>query len=196
MDQDNTDKPVEYRIGQATYHLEPLSWQQVKWLSDHIFQDLEMSQLDYAHVHDVLREKGPLLMAICLIEDGWSRGAHSRIPFADILKRAELFAGELTGGEVALFGVHFFRSCRPDQVGLLMPGRVLREEARKLVASPAEPALPPSESPGPSGSSGVSSPSAEAMSPSLTSSSASGALLNPSPISVGASNGKPSTAAS
>lgn len=186
-----SEEAKQYTINGTGYRLEPLSWQQIKWLGEHIFHNLEMGNLDYAHVHDVLREKGPLMMAICLIEDGWTRGAHSRLPFADIQTRAELFACEVTGGEVALFGVHFFRSCRPDQVGLLMPGKVLQDEMRKLFEQQSAGQPSPSESPGPSGSSGVSSPSAAETSPSSAPSSATGDLLNPSPISVGASNGKP-----
>lgn len=186
-----------YLIGGGAYRLEPLSWQQNKWLADHIFKDIDMQRLDYATVHDLLREKGPLFMAICLIDigSGHSRAEHSRLSFKVIQDRAELFAGELTGGEVALFGPHFFRYCRPDQMAMLIPGKVLQAEFQKL-AEAAQSEAPPSPAPGGSGSSGASSRSVEETLHELLSSSPSGGQPSPIPISSAASSETPSTAPS
>lgn len=177
-----------YSIGGIQYRLEPLSWQQNKWLGEHIFKNIDIQQLDYAVIHDLLREKGPLFMAICLIDAAHSRADHSRLSWSTILERADLFAAELTGGEVALFGPHFFRCCRPDQLAMLVPGRVLQD---LLVEQ--TPLLP---APGQSGSNAASSRSVEEISHEFLSSSSSGDRPSPIPISSDVSSETPSTALS
>lgn len=167
MNETNQANPL-YQIGGKTYRLEPLSWQQNKWLGEHIFTGLDMQALDYAAVHDLLREKGPLMMAICLLPEGQSRKDQAKQPFSVIHALAEEFAGELTGGEVGLFGPHFFRCCRPDQMAMLVPGKVLQAEFVKLAQSPA---------PGASGSSAASSPLPTEMLPGSSPSSPDGDQL-------------------
>lgn len=180
-----------YTVGGHDYRLEPLSWQQNKWLADHVFQDIDLQRLDYATIWDLFREKGPLIMAISLIANGMSRTTHSKQAFTTISSQAERFAAELTGGEVAQFAPHFFQCCRPDQLVMLMPGKSLVEAARKKQAEEAAQAEAEKSSaaPGATTSSGVSSPSAEATLPSSPSSSVNGDHASPSPISVAASNG-------
>lgn len=188
-------KEKNYQIGGSEYRLEPLSWQQNKWLADHIFKDIDMQRLDYAAVHDLLRERGPLFMAISLIDAAHTRAEHSRLSFKSIQDRAEVFAGELTGGEVALFGPHFFRYCRPDQMAMLIPGKVLQAEFQKL-AEAAQAEAAPSHAPGGSGSSGASSRSVEETLHEFLSSSPNGGPPSPSPISGAASSETSSTAPS
>lgn len=169
---EQTDAVTEkiYAIDGVSYRLEPLSWQQNKWLGEHIFNGIDMQALDYAAVHDLLREKGPLFMAICLLPEGQDRAAHSSQPFGVIATRAQAFAGHLTGGEVALFGPHFFYNNRPDQMAMLVPGRVFQNHLEALAQLSA---------PGANGSSGVSSPSPAETSPSSASSAPSSAPLIP-----------------
>jgi hypothetical protein len=152
---DQTDRI--YQIGGVTYRLGLLSWQQNKWLGEHIFNGLDMQALDYGAVHDLLREKGPLFMAICLLPEGQDRKAHSSQPFSVIQARAQAFAGELTGGEVALFGPHFFQANPPSQMAMLVSGKTLQRQFEQLAQSLA---------PGANGSSAASSPSPVATSPS------------------------------
>lgn len=152
---------ITYLIGGVTYRLEHLSWQQTKWLGEHIFCGVDMTALEYSVIHDLLREKGPLFMAICLLPEGTDRKTHSMQPFRAIEARAQAFAGELSGGEVALFGPHFFRCSRPDQMAMLVEGRVFQRQVDALLQSRA---------PGANGSSGVSSSSPTAISPSAASS--------------------------
>lgn len=180
------EQPV-YHIGGSAYRLEPLSWQQNKWLGEHIFNGIDMHRLDYPTVHDLLREKGALFMAICLIGVGMSRAEHSRLSFAAITQRAGDFAAELTGEEVARFGIHFFRSCLTNlaQMALLTPGKALQQAASEQAA--------PSPVPGEPGSSAVSSRSPEEISPSSTASSPSGDRLSPIPTSGDASSERQST---
>lgn len=181
-----------YRIGAGTYRLEPLSWQQNKWLADHVFQKIDMERLDFAAVWDLFREKGPLIMAISLVDVGLSRAEHSRRSFQSISSQADTFAAELTGAEVAEFAPHFFQQCRPDQLAMLIPGKALQRQfdaARSAEASP-------SPAPGGTGSSAASSASAAAMSPSSAPSLPTGGLLSPSPISGDVSSETPSTAPS
>lgn len=155
---DGSKMETTYQIGGVRYRLEPLSWQQNKWLGEHLFGAIDMQALDYGVIHDLLREKGPLLMAICLLADGEDRRAHSMKPFSAIQERAQAFAGELTGGEVALFGPHFFRSNPPAQMAMLISGKVLQRQLEQLARSLA---------PGESGSMPVSSPLPMATLPSF-----------------------------
>lgn len=176
-----------YQVAGVTYRLEPLSWQQNKWLGEHIFNGIDMAALDYSVIHDVLREKGPLFMAICLLAEGQSRAQQAQQPFAAIQTLARSFAGELTGGEVGLFGPHFFRFCRPDQLAMLVPGRVLQAAFATLA---------PSDANGVSGSSTVSSSSPTAISPSSTPSSPDGDPLSLNRSFSEASSAAPLTAPS
>jgi hypothetical protein len=187
MDETVQTQDPTYQVGGGTYRLETLSWQQHKWLAEQIFKDIDMHRLDYATVHDLLREKGPLFMAICLIDAGMSRAQHSRLSFADISQRADEFAAELTGGEVATFGIHFFRSClaSPVTMAMLTTGKGMQQVFSELAA--------PSPAPGVSGSSAASSHSAAAISPSSGPSSVTGGLLNPTPTSSGVLSERPST---
>lgn len=168
-----TQTAVTYQIGGVRYRLEPLSWQQNKWLGEHIFGGIDMQALDYGAVHDLLRDKGPLFMAICLVAEGEDRKQHSSQPFTAIQARAQAFAGELTGGEVAQFGPHFFRSNPPSQMAMLVSGRVLQRQLDQLAQSLA---------PGANGSSAVSSPSPAATSPSSEPSAPSSGPRSPIPI--------------
>lgn len=175
-----------YQIGGVEYRLEPLSWQQNKWLGEYIFGGIDMQALDYGAVHDLLREKGPLFMAICLLADGEDRKQHSSRPFSAIAARAQEFAGELTGGEVALFGPHFFRSNPPSQMAMLISGRVLQAQLDQLGRSLA---------PGANGSNAVSLPSRAETSPSCEPSASSSALPTPTPSSSDAWSKSPPSAA-
>lgn len=187
MDQTEQQTEQTYHIGGVTYRLEPLSWQQNKWLGEHIFNGLDMQALDYGAVHDLLREKGPLFMAICLLPEGQDRKAHSSQPFSVIQARGQAFAGELTGGEVALFGPHFFRANPPSQMAMLVSGTVLQRQLDQLAQSRA---------PGVSGSNAASLPSPAATSPSSESSAPSLDRLIPIRTSNDALSTSPPSAAS
>ena len=180
-----------YTIGESTYRLEPLSWQQNKWLAEHIFKNIDLDRLDFATIWDLFRTQGPLIMAISLIQDGSTRAEHSRRPFQSISLRADQFAAELTGAEVAAFAPHFFQCCRPDQLAMLIPGKTLQ---RQFLAASAE--AVPSPAPGGNGSSGASSRSVEETLVEFLSSSPDGDPPTASPTSGDASSAKPSTAPS
>lgn len=200
MDQtDRTDQKDQkdqmdkiYQIGEARYRLEPLSWQQNKWLAEHIFKNIDLERLDFATIWDLFRAQGPLIMAISLIQDGSTRAEHSRRPFQSISLQAEQFAAELTGAEVAAFAPHFFQCCRPDQLAMLIPGKTLQRQF--LAQSRAE--AGPSPAPGGNGSSAASSRSVEETLAEFLSSSPDGGPPTPSPTSGDASSERPSTAPS
>ena len=183
IDQISQTSQKTYVIGGVTYRLEPLSWQQCQWLGQHIFAGIDMQALDYAVIHDLLRQKGPLFMAICLLPEGQTRAQQALQPISEIQAVAQRFAGELTGGEVALFGPHFFWCCQPGQLAMLIPGALLQQQYVALAQSDGN---------GATGLSPASSPSATAIAPESAISSATGARENLIPISSGASNGAPS----
>jgi hypothetical protein len=189
---DDQNGKTTYTIGGGAYRLESLSWQQNKWLAEHVFKGIDLEQLDFATIWDLFREKGPLIMAISLVDVGLSRAEHSRRPFDSINAQAEQFAAELTGAEVAAFAPHFFQCCRPEHLAMLIPGKTLQRQ----LADAAKAAAAPSPAPGGNGSSAASSRSVEAMSGESPTSSPDGGQPTPSPISGDASNGKPLTAPS
>lgn len=148
-----------YVIGGMTYRLEPPSWKQAKWLGGTIFKDRDIRTIDYGTIHDCGRADGPLFMAITLLAEGQTREQKSRLPWSAIEALAQDFEAQLSGWEVATFCTHFFYACRPDQMVMLVPGKMLQEELLKLAASPA---------PGPTGSNAPSSVSPMATSPNLS----------------------------
>lgn len=164
-----------FRVGEALYRLEPLSWMQNKWLGEHIFRDIDLAALDYGTIHDLLRDRGPLFMAICLIPHETTRADHSRLPWEALQKRAEDFAVTLTGEEVARFGPRFFYSNPPSQLSMLLTGKRLMAQINAT----------PSPAPGDSGSSGALSPLPMATSPSSEPSPLSGDQPIPSHTSNG-----------
>lgn len=179
----------EYRIGDGSYRMPAgLSWQQNKWLGEHIFKGIDLNQLDYGMIHDLLREKGPLMMAICLVDVGMTRAQHSALSWQTISQRAEQFAAELSGGEVAAFGPHFFQSCQPASMVMLMPGRQVQAEFEALAKQ--------FRAGGSNGSSTVSLHSATETSPSSAPSLPNGDQPSRSPISGDASSDRSSTAPS
>ncbi|MDH5738728.1 MAG: hypothetical protein OEY77_00215 [Nitrospira sp.] len=177
MSQDLTQKI--YTINGVAYRLEPPSWQQNKWLAEHIFKTIDLELLDFATIWDLFREKGPLIMAISLLPDGVTRADHSRQPWATIYARSEEFAAELTGAEVAVFAPHFFQFCQREHLAMLIPGKTL---VKQFDQTPSAGGVP-SRAPGEAGSSTLLSPSAAGMSPSSAPSSQNGGHTTQTPIS-------------
>jgi hypothetical protein len=176
-----------YQLGGHTYRLESQSWKQCKWLGDKVFRDRDVRTIDYGAIHDCGRESGPLFMAITLLADGQTRADKSRMTWEQIEALSFEFEGALTGWEVARFCTHFFYFCRPEQMVMLIPGKVLQEEFVKLASSLA---------PGANGSTEASSPLPMETSSSKKRSAKPSGLVNPTPISGAALNDKPSTAPS
>jgi hypothetical protein len=176
-----------YTIAGTTYRLEPQSWKQAKWLGDTIFKDRDIRTIDYGTIHDCGRAQGPLFMAITLLAEGQTREQKSRMPWSAIEALAQEFEAQLSGWEVATFCTHFFYYCRPDQMVMLVPGKILQDEFRKLASSPV---------PGQSGSSEPLSPSPMATSPSSDASVPSSDPLIQIRTSNGVSNDVPSIAPS
>lgn len=178
---DTHDLTGTYLIGGQRYRLEPLSWQQQQWLGESVFKDADVAAVDYGAIHDIGRAQGPLFMAICLIRDGQTRKEKSLLPWREILALAEEFRGELTGMEVASFCTHFFFFCRPNQLAMLMPGRIMQnlflEEARRAEAPHGQ------VSSGDDGSSTVSPLSRTVTLPDSTSFDQNSAPLSPGRIS-------------
>ena len=188
MEQDTVRVQAPFVIAGVPYRMEPLSWQQNKWLGEHIFVGIDLQALDYAVIHDLLRERGPLFMAIVLLPPNLTRAQQAKQPWATIQALADSFAGELTGAEVARFGPRFFLSNPPDQMSMLLSGKVLMQA---VLASAA-----PSAAPTDNGSSTVSSPS-----PTETSRSSASSLPSSDPLiqirtSDAASSDRPSIAPS
>lgn len=173
-------RKTTYTIDGVVYRLEPLSWQQNKWLAEHIFRDIDLERLDYAVIHDLLRDRGPLFMAICLLREGQTRKEQAKLPFSAIHSLAEDFAGSMTGGEVAQFGPHFFICNQPAQLAMLVKGKVLVQEIQNAGES--------SRPPGATMSSARSSPSLVAILPSSSRSSQTSDPTSPNSISGDALN--------
>lgn len=173
-----------YELGGHTYRLESQSWKQCKWLGDKVFRDRDVRTIDYGAIHDCGRENGPLFMAITLLAEGQTRTDKSRMTWEQIEALSFEFEGALTGWEVARFCTHFFYFCRPEQMVMLIPGKVLQEEFVKLASSLA---------PGVNGSSEASSPLPTAISSSKKRSAKAMDLVNPTPISDAGLSDKPST---
>lgn len=183
--------PHDYVIGGVTYRLvEKLGYQQCRWLGQTVLKGIDLHRLTYAIAHDVVREQGPLVMAICLVPLGSTRHAHARLTLEEIHARAELFAAEMDPEAVMAFTIPFFQLLGPASVFLLTPGTVI--QGLYLAESNSPPAVA-SPAPGPSGSSAVLSSSVEETLPKSSGSSPTGDRPTLIPIFGGASNGRPLT---
>jgi hypothetical protein len=168
------------------YTLEPLLWQQCKWLGEHIFNGMDLTAIDYPAIHDIGRDRGPLFMAICLSAAGETSRDLAKKPWIEIQARAQEFSWTVTGEEVALFCMRFFLCNPPKQLVMLLTGKQLRQQWEASEGKP-------SPSPTDSGSSGALSPLATETLPGSAPSSPSGAPLIQIRTSSDASKNEPST---
>lgn len=67
------DTKKTYAIGGKTFTQEPLVWGQEIWLRDLVFGGQGLRRLDHAAIIDLLKTKGPMLLAVLLIEEGQTR---------------------------------------------------------------------------------------------------------------------------
>jgi hypothetical protein len=173
-------------IDNKAYTLEPLLWQQCKWLGAHIFTGMDLTAIDYPAIHDICRDRGPLFMAICLSAAGETSKDLARKTWAEIQARAQEFSWTVTGEEVAMFSMRFFLCNPPKQLVMLLTGQQLRHawEASERAPSP---------SPTANGSSAALSPLATETLPGSERSSPSGDPLIQIRSSSDASNGALST---
>lgn len=182
---EQTGTDPSYVIAGVNYSLVPaLGYQQCQWLGEHVLNGIDLQRLDPAILHDVIRTKGPLAMAICLLADGVTRAQHATLSWDAITARAREFAAELSPEEVLSFSVPFFLRLQPASVAVMIPGNTLKtlwDEANG-----------PSPAPSATGSSTASSPSVEETLHELLTSSPSGDRPSPSPISGDASSERPS----
>lgn len=57
-----------YEFDGAQYRMERLSFQQAQWMGEHVLFDVDLGAIDELRVHDLLRTRGHLLLAIALVE--------------------------------------------------------------------------------------------------------------------------------
>ncbi len=180
------DTTKVYHINGVFYSIaKSLGYQQCQWLAAHVLTGADLLSLDAASLHDVICTKGPLVMAICLIEDGATRSQHNALSWETITARARQFAAELSPEEVIAFEVPFFLLLSPASIAVMTPGQMMQQLWHETST--------PSPVPSGNGSSTVSSPSVEETSHELLTSSPNGDRPSPSPISVAASSAPPST---
>lgn len=182
----DTESQRRLTIDGKPYTLEPLLWQQCKWLGEHIFSGMDLTAIDYASIHDLGRDRGPLFMAICLAAPGETSRDLAKKPWAEIQARAQEFAWTVTGEEVAAFCMRFFLCNPAPQLVMLLTGQQMRRAW-------AENEAQPSRSPTGNGSSAASSPLATETSPGSPRSSPSGDPLIQIRTSSDASNDASST---
>lgn len=168
MEQTQEISEHTYDIGGVIYRLELQSWKQCKWLGQTIFKGVDVQTIDYATIHDCGREQAPLFMAITLLSEGQTRVEKSRMSWPAIEALAGDIEPHLTGWHVARFCTAFFFFCRPAETLMLIPGKRLQDELKKLAASAAP------------GQTGLSEPSSS--SPMGTLPSSTGSVPNSDPL--------------
>lgn len=113
-------EPKTYRIGDKTYRQEPLAWTQEKWLAEHVFKGADLAALSELALLTVLQDKAPLMLAIILIEEGWTRAAKCRAGFAAVLELSAAIADELTPEAIREIARDFFSLNRFENLWLLV----------------------------------------------------------------------------
>ncbi len=101
-------KQKSYEIGGRRFYQTELSWQQEKWLADHVFTGKALGAMEHHEVMDLVRSRGPLMLAILLIEDGQTRVQKAQAGWAGVEQLAAFLAGECTAINVALYVLDFF----------------------------------------------------------------------------------------
>lgn len=160
--QDQAMETQIYTFDGVQYRMERLSFQQAQWMGEHVLHDVNLGELDELHVHELLRQRGHLLLAIALIPVGQTRKQKAEQPWPAIAELARSLASCPVEDVRAAGRDFFFSHPLVSLIGMLSGAqiRALREQA--LASAIA------------SGSPNVSSCSATATSPSSEPSSPSG----------------------
>lgn len=150
-------------LGGVAYRLERLSFQQSEWMGDYVLFDIDLGELTDVQVHDLVRQRGPLLAAIALLPDGTTRKQKSEQPWNEIEQLAWLFRAtcefaELKAVAVGFFFAHPFESLMGMQSGAQLARLV---EKARAIAMPSESPLSSS----PMAMSPSSGPSAPTLDP-------------------------------
>ena len=160
MEQTTTAKIYEFDGVQ--YRMERLSFQQAQWMGEHVLFDVDLGEIDELRLHELLRQRGHLLLAIALIEVGQTRRDKSAQDWAAIATLARALAGNPVDDILAAGRDFFFIHPYESLVGMLS-GEQIRALRRKALALAIA-----------NGSRNVSSSSAMETSPSSAPSSPSG----------------------
>lgn len=160
-----------YTFDGSQYRMERLSFQQAQWMGEHVLRDVDLGELDELHVHELLRTRGHLLLAIALIPVGQTRRQKAEQPWSAIAELARVIASCPVEDLRAAGRDFFFSHPLASLIGMLSGAqiRALREQA--LASAIA------------SGSPNASSSSATETLPSSDGSSPSGDQTSALPIS-------------
>lgn len=175
------------KVGGDTYEMvDSLGMQQCQWIGKSVMDGVELQNFNAEALHDVMRSKASIAIAICCMKQNETRSQHAKLPWSEIVSRAADVNAELSPDEVLAFQVPFYRLLTPASVAMMLPGKVLGKMYEEMAGD-----VLPLDLHSQTGSSAASSPSPTAISPSSAPSSATGGRPSPSPISGVASSDGP-----
>lgn len=101
--------PKTYTIAGKSYRYADISYQQGEWLRlEKIFDGVNLAQAEGTELQQVLRTRGPLLLAICLLEEGQSKEQKIEAGFEAVLALERAIRCSLKPSEVMAIGLDFF----------------------------------------------------------------------------------------
>lgn len=119
--------PKLYEFDGVQYRMERLSFQQAQWMGEHVLFDVDLGEIDELRVHDLLRTRGHLLLAIALIEVTQTRKQKAEQPWTAVAALARSLAGspveEICDAGKDFFFIHPYQS---------LIGMLSGEQIRKL----------------------------------------------------------------
>lgn len=177
------------KAGGDTYEMvDSLGMQQCQWIGKSVMDGVELQKFNAEALHDVMRSKASIAIAICCMKQNETRSQHAKLPWSEIVSRAADVNAELSPDEVLAFEVPFYRLLTPASVAMMLPGKVLGKMYEEMASD-----VLPLDLHSQTGSSAASSPSVMETSPSSVAFSPSGVQPSLSPISGAVSSERPST---
>lgn len=156
-------KPKIYEFDGVQYRMERLSFQQAQWMGEHVLFDVDLGEIDELRVHELLRTRGHLLLAIALIEVSQTRHQKAEQPWPAVAALARALAGspveDVCEAGKDFFFIHPYQSL----VGMLSGEQIrkLREKAISLAIASGLPSASSSSATETLPSSGHSSPTGD-----------------------------------
>lgn len=108
-----------YRIDEREFYQEPLAWLQEKWLAEYVFRNVDAYSLNAVGIMVLLQTHAPLLLAICLIEQGQTRAQKCEAGVEPVRELAHWFECHLTPAVIHGWAADFFVCNPPENLWLL-----------------------------------------------------------------------------
>lgn len=127
--------PKRYELEGRTFRHEPLSWMQEKWLAEFVFVGVDLGKLDATALMTMLQAHAPKLLAICLLEEGQTRGQKGEAGFEAVKQLEHWLRCYVTPEQMKDIAYDFFTANPPANLWLLADFQ--RMDLSRLLTTPS-----------------------------------------------------------